>query len=127
MILFAVVVLLPSPVFAQYAASEWHEWHGQQWNSAPGWLSPHQPVPGYYDGSSYPAVGYHYPDLSYGYPYDPPPYRNGYSAGFSDGFTAGYDHGFTGGLNDAFASAYAVRPYGGYYGYGTYPYAYRGY
>ena len=128
MILFGVALLLPSPIFAQYA-SEWHEWHGQEWNGAPGWLSLPQPAFGYYYGSSYPAGTHYYPVPSYGYPYDPPPYHYGYSAGFSEGFTAGYDHGFSGGLNEAYATDYAARLYGGYYGrraYG-YPYAYHGY
>ena len=131
MILFGVAALLPSRASAQYA-SEWHEWHGQEWNGSPGWLSPPpQTALGYQYGSGNTAGGYYYPDAGYGYPYHPEPYRyNGYSAGFSDGFTAGYDHGFTGGLNNAFAGGYAVTPYAGYYyGYGSYsyPYPYHGY
>ena len=128
MIMFGLAALLPSRASAQYA-SEWYQWHGQEWNSAPGWPPP-EPALGYQYGSGYPVGGYYYPDPGYGYPYHPEPYRyDGYSAGFSDGFTAGFDHGFTGGLNNAFAGAYAVGPYGGYYGYGAHghPYPYQGY
>ena len=129
-LLLGIVAILPSPASAQYA-SEWHEWHGQEWNSGPGWSPPAEPALGYHYGSGYPAAGYYYPDHGYGYPYDPQPHPYGYSAGFSDGFAAGYDHGFTGGLNSGFGGASAAGPYGGYYGYGygaySYPYPYHGY
>ena len=128
-ILFGIVAGLPSPASAQYA-SEWHEWHGQEWSGGPGRLSPPpEPALGYHYGSGYPAAGYNYPDHGYGYPYVPVPYPYGYSTGFSDGFAAGYDHGFTGGLNNGLAGAYAAGLYGGYYGYGAYahPYTYHGY